>query len=404
MKKKIIFCVLGAVLLAALIFLIVWFSITADNNTPTDGTTNSPTTSDTTETTKDIQLNTSMVSISLPILEETDIAGDETVIFRRTYQDVVLSIPNADIAQAVTLNLLQRMDVNSATVSNVQASAYVDYTGQEYWQSYYYKILYSAKRVDETVLSLYGIEDVYSPLQGGYSGISVNYNLLTGSVLTLQSILTEESNATNRLLEELLAALDSIKTEAALFSDYQDIVTGRFPTDLQQESGWYFSDKGLCFFFAPYDIAPNASGIVVATVPYDKLLGIVQDAYFPVEQPDFPGQLSVAVFDETDFNKFSTYPELIADADASRYLLSTEGVLYDLKVEQGHWTTPGTFRPVTTIFYANRLSPAEAFVLRASLGKQATPLRISYRCDGEEYFFILDLTEDNTPVLTPTNK
>ncbi len=405
--KKIILCVLGVLLTAALIFVVVWFSGQRNVNPPKPNISSSPTTSssgtyDPTDTSKPvIQISTPMVSISLPIIVETDTADDGTVIFKRTFQDVVLSIPDADITKTVTLDLLRRMDANSATLSSLQQSAFADYSGQTPWMPYYYKILYSPMRMDQTVLSLYGVEDVFGNMQAGQNGISVTYNLATGSAMTLAGVLTEESTAADTLLAALLAALESEKEEYMLFDDYAQIVSSRFQTQLQQESGWYLSGEGLCFFFSPYDIAPNAAGTVVATVPYTELNGVLQNIYFPAEQANYEGTLAAMPFDSENLDGFTHFSELITNPDAPRYLLHTEGVLYDLTVEQGQWIAGVRFQKDATVYSANLLAPESAFVLRAILPESQSSLRISYHNSGNDYCFYLTVDSTGNMVFTP---
>lgn len=405
--KKIILCILGVLLTAALIFVVVWFSGQRNVTPPKPNTSSSPTTSnsgtsDPTETSKPvIQLSNPMVSISLPIIVETDTADDGTVIFQRTFQDVVLSIPNAEITKTVTLDLLRRMDANSVTLNDLQQSAFADYTGQTPWMHYYYKLLYSPMRMDQTVLSLYGVEDVFGNMQAGQNGISVTYNLLTGSAMTLAGVLTEESTAADTLLNALLAALESKKEEYMLFDDYAQTVSGRFQTQLQQETGWYFSREGLCFFFSPYDIAPNAAGTVVATVPYTELNGVLQDIYFPAEEANYAGELDAMPFDSENLDGFTHFSELITSPDAPRYLLHTEGVLYDLTVEQGQWIAGVRFQKDATIYSANHLAPEDAFVLRAVLPESQSSLRISYHSGDKDSCFYLTVDGTGNLVFTP---
>ena len=403
--KKIILCVVGVLLTAGLIFVVVWFSNQRNVNPPMPNTSSTaPSTSGTDSTGTSgpaIQINTPMVSISLPIIVETDTADDGTVIFKRTFQDVVLSIPDAEITKTVTLDLLRRMDTNSATLNDLQQNAFLDYSGQSPWMPYSYKLLYSPMRIDPTVLSLYGVEDVFGNMLSGQNGISVTYNLQTGSAMTLAGVLTEESTAADTLLSALLAALESKKEEYMLFDDYAATVSGRFQTQLQQESGWYFSAEGLSFFFSPYDIAPHASGTVVATVPYSDLVGILQDMYFPEEEADYAGELAATLFDSDQLDSYTHFSELITDPDATRYLLHTEGVLYNLTVEQGQWLGGIRFQKDATIYGANVLAPTDAFVLRATLPESQSSLRISYRSGGTDYCFYLTVDSIGNVVFTP---
>ena len=411
MKKIIIIGVAIAALLAGLIGGVVYFyrhSVSAGPTTtaPTqttagpDLTTTAP--PETTVAPVDIHLESPLVSISLPVIRETDTADDAREIFRRTFQDVVLSATDPDVAKTVTLDILRRMDGNSALLSSIQSGAYTAYTGQESWMPYFYKLLYSPQRIDAAVLSLFGQENTYNGAQSSHTGVAVNYNLLTGTVLKLSDVLTEQSSTYDALLSALLAALEEHKTDNMLFEYYADTVTARFQADLQSESSWFFSADGLSFFYAPYEIAPNASGIVVATVPYEALSGILLDAYFPAEQTEFPHNITGIPFAGADLSAYESFAELVTDTAAPQYILSTKGVLYDVTVEQGSWAGSSLYEREATVFRANRLSPDDALVLRAVLPEKNGTLRLSYRSGGQTYSFYLTLdTATGQIVFTP---
>lgn len=400
MKKLIVIGITIAALLAALVVGVIFFY---RNNVPADPTTTAPeltttlpdpTTTAPPTTTKppvDIQLRSPTVSLSLPVIRETDTADDAREIFQRTFQDVVLNITDAGTAREVTLDILQRMDRNSQLLSSIQTGAYADYTGQEYWMPYYYKLLYAPQRIDAAVLSLFGQESSYNGAQSSHVGIAVNYNLLTGTVLKLSDVLTDSSTTYDSLLAALLDALAAKKSEYMLFEYYADAVKARFQADLQSESSWFFSAEGLCIFYAPYEIAPNASGIVVATIPYDSLSGILLNAYFPAEQSEFPHDISGIPFADANLATFDSFSELVTDPAAPQYILSTQGVLYDVTVELGSWIGSSRFESEAIVFRANHLSPADALMLRADLPTENGTLRLSYRSGGQLYSYYLTL-------------
>lgn len=399
--KKILFCVAGALILAGLITVVILFAGETPNGAVST-TASSGGSSSSESTSGVIHIDRPMVSLSLPILVETDTADNGAVIFRRTYQDVVLDIPNADIGRSVTLDLLRRMDVNSGTLSAVQSSAFTEYSGQAQWMPYHYAILYSPARIDETILSLYGEESIFSSSTSGLSGISVTYDLLNGRALTLQEILSEEGNASQALLDALLAALESQKEDLMLFDDYADTVRARFATVLLEESSWYFSTQGLCFFYSPYDIAPNSVGIVTVTVPYSQLSGIVQDRFFPMEQASFPGDLTVHSFADAPADTLEHFSELILDHSGTQYLLTTDGVLYDLSVTSGYFIG-SRFVADATVYHANFLSPQQGFVLKADFAQEQRAILIRYCADGVTYQFYLQSGASDVPVLNPVS-
>lgn len=408
MKKIILLSIAGVILLGALVAGVIWYQSRletqpADTTAPPQTTTVPTAPTETTQPPVQVHIESPMVSISLPVLTETYAADNNAVIFRRTFQDVVLDLPDKDIAAAVTLDLLTRMDANSAVLSSIQDSAYQDYSGQDPWIPYYYKILYSPRRIDQTVLSLYGEEDAYGSAYSGTTGLSVTYNLLTGKALKLSDVLTEEGSASEKLLTALLESLAAQKDEYMLFDDYASIISDRFETDLQQESHWFLSAEGLCFFYSPYDIAPNSSGIVVATVPYSKLAGILQDVYFPGEQPEFHGEMTAVPYDSSDSGSFEHVATLITDTEASAIVLRTDGILYDIQITQGQWIGNTYFREDTSVFLANHLSPEDGIVLQTVLPESLSPLMLTYTCEGKIHSYYLCANRDGSVVFTPVS-
>ena len=398
--KKIIFCVVGALILAGLITVVVLFA----GNTPnTPGTTSGSGNSGTSDSSSQVvQIDRPMISISLPMLSEADTADNGVTIFLRNYQDVVLDLPNADIARTVTLDLLRRMDVHSDILSSVQSNAFADYTGQDPWMPYHYKLLYNPTRIDEALLSLYGEENIYSSSISGLTGTAVTYDLLTGTALRLLDVLSEEGDASQALLNALLDVLAKEKDELMLFNDYESIITSRFSTDLQQQSTWYFSQEGLCFFYSPYDIAPNSVGIVTVTIPYSNLTGILQDRYFPAEQSSFPGDLAIHDFMDAPSDALEHFSELILDHSGKQYLLTTDGVLYDLSVTSGYFIG-SRFVADATVYHANFLSPQQGFVLKADLSQGQRAILVRYCVDGTAYQYYLQSGTAGAPVLNPVS-
>ena len=172
MKKIILLSIAGVILLGALVAGVIWYQARVDDPTntttvPTQTTTVPTAPTETTQPSVQVHIEAPMVSISLPILSETFTADNATTIFTHTFQDVVLDLPDAEIAKTVTLDLLKRMDVNASVLGDIRTNAYQDYTGQDPWIPYYYKVLYSPQRIDQTILSLYGEEDAYG---SSYSG------------------------------------------------------------------------------------------------------------------------------------------------------------------------------------------------------------------------------------------
>lgn len=333
-----------------------------------------------------------LYSISLPTSEETITADDGTVLFRHIFQEVVLTTGNASVTDAVTGDLLRRIDTNISSLNGLISAAKASYTpGKEGWSSYFFEVQYTPTRIDAAMLSLQGTESSYAGSGNPSStGVSVNYHMSTGQVLTLADVLCDTEAAANALCQLLLASLAESAEENALFDDYAEVISRRFQADLQQDGGWYFTEDGLCFFFHPYDIAPYSSGTIHTLIPYSKLGGILADAFFPAEEPDTDGQLLAVWFDNADLNSFDCFSELILDAGSDTMLLYTEGFLFDVTLEQGYWDSQANrFISTSTVYAANCLSPGKAFVLEAPLSNTTPTLLLRCRSGGKDSSFFL---------------
>ena len=394
--KKLLCCLLGILLLLNLAGCRFFSpgSKPSDSQVtePSTAPTQRPTEPDTSEPVVIGQMP--LISISLPTSEETITADDGTVLFRHIFQEVVLTTGNASVTDAVTLDLLRRIDTNISSLNGLISAAKASYTpGQEGWSSYFFEVQYTPTRIDAAVLSLNGTESSYAGSGNPSStGVSVNYSMSTGQVLTLADVLCDTDGAADALCRILLETLGETAEENALFDDYADVIGRRFQADLQQDGCWYFTEEGLCFFFHPYDIAPYSSGTIHTLIPYSRLGGILADTFIPAGKPDTEGKLLAVRFEDADLNSFDSFSELILDAGSDTMLLYTDGILLDVTLEQGYWDSKtNSFASVSTVFAANCLSPGKAFVLQAPLSNTTPTLLLRCRADGRDAaFFILE--------------
>jgi hypothetical protein len=355
----------------------------------TSGTTTAPTISGTLETENKDWIRQNMISISLPEMTDTIVSADNVILFRHTFQDVVLSTPNPQVNEAVTLDLLQRMDVNAAAVAQL-ADLVQYYTPGTVWNTLYYELLYTPTRIDSAILSLKGTEGVYSGSgQASYNTVCVNYYMPTGSAMTLSEILSEESGAQDGLLQALLKVLAHNATQWGLFEDYSEPVIRYFPSYLQQESIWYFSQEGLNICFAPYEIAPHSSGTVIATIPYEDLTGIIRSDLLPAEQSQVTGSVEITDFADAALDPYTHFSECILSAEGENYLITTDTILYDVCLELGVYEDGRGFIPSSTVFAANSLCSDQAIRLCWEPGKQQ--LRLSCFTGGKVQSFQLTL-------------
>ena len=393
--RKIIF-VLPVVALALCLVLVLMMTgvlnfpefIPSPPTAPSTTVTTIPTSTAETEGKDYVRQN--MISISLPETKETIASEDGVTLFRHTFQDVVLNSPNPRINEAVTLDLLQRMDVNVATVAILEDLVQYYTPGTE-WNTLFYDLIYTPTRIDSAILSLTATEGIYSGSgEASFSISCVNYYMPTGNVMTLAEIISEESDAQDALLQALLCVLEENADQWGLFEDYKDSVIQYFPSYLQQESIWYFSPEGLNFCFAPYEIAPHSFGTIIATIPYEDLNNIIRRDLLPSAQSQADGEVTVTDLSVAPLDRYTHFAECILSADGENHLIATDTILYEVRLELGVYGNDGNFTPTSTVFAANSLCADQAIRLCWNPSSQQILLRCTSGGKAQSYRIILN--------------
>ncbi len=401
--KKLIFILLGVTLsvsVACLLAFAVYSQLSgallagasepsqsAETAVPTDPAATAATSGG--ETLPVSRLPIETISLAMPIVTEQDLADDGEVVFTATFQDVILSLPDSQLAAAVTLDLLQQLDGDAAKAAALQAQAYQDYEGQEGWEAYTHSILLSAQRLDTIVLSLYGTESFADAVEAQSSYISVSYDLLYGTRLTLSDVLSEESTAADALEAAILSCL--AEQAESLYEDYAATVQEGFPSLLSADSGWYFTVQGLAVYYEPYTLAPGGLGVVVAEVPYSSLTGILLDAYFPAELDWTSGSISVS-----DAAQAEITAEVPCEPAAQAVYLTAEGAVYNLSLTQGH-RIGSRFVSDAVVFQANILQYGDCICLYAQLSESGELLLCYQNVDGWQEYYLA--AGDSGPIL-----
>lgn len=320
-----------------------------------------------------------MTAITLTEQVEATANSEGVTVFEYHYQNVWLQLADADLAGTVILDLLNRIDGTRTSAESVMQEAAA--ANPEY--PYSFTVNYVPERIDSGVLSLSGRVTSYNG--GSHANTSctgITYDLTTGNTLTLADVLTQGCTA-DIICRLTVDALSGIAEENGIYDDYSAVVEDRFAGDFLADTGWYLSGEGLCFDFAPYEIAPYSSGVVTATIPYDALVGVLEDAWFPVEQISAGGTLLIGSFDDADLERYDHFIEIVLDSEGTASLLTTDSLLYNITIELGSWNAAGTvFTPESSVFAADCLSSNNAIVLQAA---SDTGLRITYTADDTEY-------------------
>ena len=358
----------------------------AQTTIPTEST-EIPTTAETTlVVTEPINLSGPMTAVSLPAVTETATAEDCTTLFQYTYQNMSLTLSAQATADQVILDFLSRIDATRATAESILSSANAGYTGSANWIPYLCQVTYNPQRIDRGVLSLYGTMITYTGASHpDTSCVSANYDLLTGDVLTLGSILTDES-VIDPLCQLVIDHLNEIAEEKYLRSGFEADVKARFSGEASYDEAWYFSQTGLCFYFAPYEIAPYSSGVIVAEVPYGELVDIIMDEFFPAEQQPLSGTLSAMPFTTDDAAQFTQISELILDQDGNMSIIYCDSSVHHVSVLVSDPATELSY----VAYAAEYLNPGDAITI-AYNDAQSYNIQIEYISNGE--ICVLDLAQ-----------
>lgn len=342
-----------------------------------------------------------MVSISLPI--ETVVVPDDNgnVIFTHKYQNMQLVTNDPAVADSIILDFLNRQDKERPTMDTIAIQAQTEYSGSDDWIPYCFDTLYSPTRIDYGVLSLSGVNFSYTG--GNHSNkiaTAANYNMLTGEVLTLGSILYH-IDAKDTLVQLVIQKADAIAEESQLYPDYSDFITQRFEREESFDEDWYFTNTGLCFYFSPYEIAPYFAGVITLEIPYSELTGVIADEFFPPEEDLMEGTLACQYLSEADTSAYTQIAELMVNTQGDSFLIYAEGAVRNVTIETGLWDETGTvFTPDAVVFATYTLTPGDAVMVTVDIPDTMPNLRISYRSGDEIHrTFLSRSVEDGTALL-----
>lgn len=323
-----------------------------------------------------IDTDSTLVAVSVPTVTENATHDDGTVLFQYTYQNMTLVLDEPQVADKIILDFLNRVDSTGASANSTKDMAKSAYNGSANWVPYLYHIIYSPTRIDHKVLSLFGNNVVFSG--AGHperTCVSANYDLLTGDILTLASIKTKEAT-TEQFCNLVLAGLAEMAEGDYLYDNYKKTVQQRFTKDASQDEEWYFTQTGLCFYFAPYEIAPYCSGVITVEIPYEKLKNIVHEAYLPSARGSATGKIEITPFEKVKLENFSHIAEIVTEKETNMYMLHTNQAVQDIRIVYADKS--GNY----TVFAAYNLIAGNGIMLQGS-DETLKNMKISYKSGNE---------------------
>lgn len=302
-----------------------------------------------------------LVAVSLPTVTNDTRHADGTVLFQYTYQNMSLVLHRPEVADKIILDFLNRVDSTAESANATMEMAKGAYNGNGNWTPYLYHITYSPTRIDHEVLSLFGNNVVFSG--AGHperTCVSASYDLLTGDVLTLASIMDKDATM-QQFLNLVLDGLTEMAEGDYLYENYKDTVFNRFfDSNPAYDEYWYFTQTGLCFYFAPYEIAPYSSGVITVEIPYEKLKNIIHEDYIPAARNSSTGKITVTPFNQANLNSFSHIAEIVMEKEGNMYMLHTDGTVQDIRIILSE--KAGN----CTVFAAYNLVPGNGIMIQGS--------------------------------------
>ena len=324
----------------------------------------------------DEEFEKTMVAVSVPAATETVKAKDGTVLFEYTYQHISLVLHRPNVADKIILDFLRRVDSTSTSAAEAEAAARAAYNGSQNWIPYQCHITYSPMRIDHKVLSFFGNNIVYTgATHPERTCVSANYDMSTGNVLTLSAILAD-GKKTDSIKALVLEELSQMAEGDYLYEDYTKTVDERFEADPATDEAWYFSQTGLCFFFAPYQIAPYASGVVTVEIPFNRLSGLIREKYMPKARTESKGSVLFSTFNNISLDQFTNIAEFITDSNGSMFMAYTEGHVQDLRLSIND--KAGSY----TVFAMYSLSSTDGIMLQTT-NEMLEKMSVSYKSGNE---------------------
>ncbi len=331
-----------------------------------------------------IEISQPMHAISLPTHTERVLDEQGTELLYYSYPQVQLLLENKATAARILGDLHSRIETVVTAARDLETLARESLSGSEAWSAYFIEMAYTPTRLDQAVLSLFGNQSVYSG--GPHPSMvtdSVTYDLQTGGALYLDQLLTAQCTP-EQLYQKIIDVLAGQADN--LYYDYQEVLQDRFTGDLHSLRDWYFSKSGLCFHFAPYDIAPYSSGTIVAELPYEELSGILDEKFLPAQESAATGSMYAEAYLEDDSERFTTIAQIPLPQGNTEVLLYSDAPVTDVRIEIGsQYSDTQQYIPGSVVFAADMVDIGDAIRLTADLSNPEQLYRLVYHSAGQEY-------------------
>lgn len=328
-----------------------------------------------------------MYSVSLPVTTENFYTEDKDLIYSYMYQTIFANFQDRDVADKIIMDFADRIEKTRTVSKDILASAESNYRNDGSFTPYSYEIQYNVNRIDQGVLSLFGhVVQIGDTPRANSKLVSASYDMVTGDVLTVGSILYHIDTKSD--LKNLVISNLEKRSDILLFEDFHETVSARFEIDESVDEDFYFTQNGLCFYFATNEIASRSYGTVIVEIPYNELTGVIADAYFPAERSYSGGSIDIHKFSDADLDSYQQFVDVIADENGTKLLFTTETAVQDIRIYELLWTEDGiACTQAKNIYASNFLSSDTAILMEADFNSFRPSFQISYAIDGETVTF-----------------
>ena len=253
--------------------------------------------------------------------------GTEVLTYTMTYPVVSIE-ENPDIADKINKDIENYRTTYDTAVSQMSETAKADYEfmkseeGMDYY-SYSMEAQFSLQRKDDAIISFTMLDWNYTGgAHGNYGSTGINYSLLTGERISLDTIADNAETFKKTAGEYLYQLSKTSGYQERLFEEYEKQI---LIESLYMDGKWYLSNSGMVFFADPYMLGPYAAGTIEFTIPYDDLSGL-----------------------KDEFAYHGNYEQMIAQGNEIKKDLNGDGteevVFYDVNYTEEEYLAVVTFQ------------------------------------------------------------
>lgn len=112
---------------------------------------------------------------------------------------------------------------------------------------------------------------------GIYSTVYYNIDKRNGELITEEQLfIPDYKDKLAQLIQDEIERRNTSLVEEDMIGLYVDL------RDVKSNKNFYFSDRGIVYAYNIYEITPYVQGIVEVTIPYDKVMPLIDNQYLTI--------------------------------------------------------------------------------------------------------------------------